>query len=192
VVTRLSPEQFAVNLLRSTVTTGRVAAVIARIAGERIEVGPLRFGPGGAVTARGVGLIGAIDVAPAPARVLGFDATIPGDLTIDLAAGSGGRNHRYQGSVIVPLQIQVVLVEPASVVLDVAALAADEVTVKLQTAGVATFVLQTLGDADREVAAQVAKVVNERVAEVADLRHIDLVQLLDGAWDSALDARLSH
>jgi hypothetical protein len=200
----LSPGDFALNLIRGTVTTARVAAVMKRIAGERIEVGPLRFGPGGAVTATGVGLIGPIQVTPAVGGGFGsgptgttrstgtiaFDASIPGDLTIDLTAGSNGRRHRYEGTVLVPLHITVVFEAPAWVVLDVATLRANEVTVRLRTTGMATFVLQTVGDANGEVAAQVAAVVNERVLAVADLRRIDLAGLLDRAWDAEVEARL--
>ncbi|MDQ1364938.1 MAG: hypothetical protein QOE57_980, partial [Acidimicrobiaceae bacterium] len=65
-----------------------------------------------------------------------------------------------------------------------------EVTVRLRTTGMATFVLQTVGDANGEVAAQVAAVVNERVLAVADLRRIDLAGLLDRAWDAEVEARL--
>lgn len=199
--TAVTPDQFALNLLSETVTTDRVAAVMARIAGERIEVGPLRFGPGGAVSATGAGLIGRIAVtacdavggfgpANASAGIMSFDASIPGDLTIDLMAGSAGRTHRYQGTVVVPLRIAVRLLAPTWVLLDVAPLRSAEVTVQLRTNGLATFVLQTLGDANREVAAQVAAVVNKRVEAVADLRRIDLASLLDHAWDAEIDARL--
>jgi hypothetical protein len=186
----IGPDQFALNLIRETITTERVAAVMARIAGERIEVGPLRFGPGGTVAATGVGLIGPIDVTPAVGAGgshVGFCADIPGDLTIDLTAGSGGRIHHYEGTVLVALRIGVQLLPPARVMLDVAPLQPDDVTVKLRTTGVATFVLQTLGDADGEVAAQVAKVVNDRVADVADLRHIDIAALLDRAWQAEMN-----
>jgi hypothetical protein len=186
----LTPDEFALNLIRSTITTERVAAVMARIAGERIEVGPLRFGPGGTVAATGVGLIGPIQVTPQ--GTLGFEAHIPGDLTINLTVGSGGTNHRYEGEVVVPLRITVVLEPPTWVVLDVEPLRREDVTVRLETSGVATFVLQTIGDADGEVAAQVAAVVNQRVEAVADLRRIDLAALLDRAWDTELEARLTE
>ena len=188
----LTPEEFALNLIREAMTTDRVAAVIARIAGDRIEVGPLRMGPGGAVAARGVGIIGPIEVTTARGMTLGFEANIPGELTIDLTAGSTGRPHHYEGSVIVPLRIAVVLEAPALVVLDVTALRPSDVAVQLHTTGVATFVLQTLGDADSEVAGQVATVVNDRVAAVADLCRINLVDLLDRSWDAEFDARLAR
>jgi hypothetical protein len=195
-VTPAAPDEFVLNLIRKTVTTDRVADVMARIAGDRIEVGPLHFGPGGAVTATGAGIIGPIQVTPVfgygpPSQqlnALGFDASISGDLTIDLQAGSSGHRRHYEGTVVVPLQIRVVLNAPTWVILDVAELRADDVAVRLRTTGMATFVLQTLGDADREVAAQVAAVVNERVAAVADLRRIDLAGLLDRAWDSELSS----
>ena len=194
----IAPDQFAVNLLRETLTTDRVAAVMARIAGDRIEVGPLRFGPGGAVAASGVGIIGRIQVTPSfglgPGQV-GFDAAIPGDLTIDLTAGSNGRPHHYEGTVLVPLRIRVKLQAPARVLLDVEPLRPADVSVRLQTTGMATFVLQTLGDADQEVAAQVAEVVNERVAAVEHLRQVDMAALLDRAWQAEmadLESRLDR
>jgi len=190
-VSSLTPEQFVANLIRTTVTTDRVAAVMARIAGERIEVGPLRCGPGGAVTATGVGLIGAIAVEPARGGALGFTAIVPGELTIDVTAGSGGWRHRYDGTVTVPMRIDVRLQPLARVLLDVAPLEPADVAVKLHTSGVATFVLQTLGDADGEVAAQVARIVNERVEAVADLRRIDLSALLNRAWAAEFESQPS-
>lgn len=194
----VTPEQFALDLIQGTVTTDRVAAVMTRIAGDRIEVGPLRFGPGGAVTASGVGLVGPITVTRAlggwggagKGRLVAFDVTIPGELSIDLIAGSGGRRHRYDGTVVVSLHIAVLLEPRATVMLDVTPLGPGDVAVALHTSGMATFLLQTLGDADREVAAQVASLVNERVGAVADLRRIDLAALLDHAWDDEMNARL--
>ncbi len=193
----LALEEFAHNLLCSTLTTDRVAEVMARMAGERITVGPLRFGPGGSVGATGEGVIGRIRVTRSspsddrsdPRQPLSFGATIPGELTIDLTAGSGGRPYRYQGTVVVPLRIGVLLEAPAWVVLDVnIPLRPRDVTVRLRTSGMTTFVLQTLGDADHEVATQVAAVVNERVAAVADLLRIDLAHLLDQAWNAEMHA----
>jgi hypothetical protein len=175
---------------------------MARIAGDRIEVGPLRMGPGGAVAATGVGHIGRIEVTAdsgsgtfgragfRQAGILGFGATIPGDLTINLSAGSAGRTHRFEGTVVVSMSIVVQLHEPTLVVLDVAPVRPSDVVVEVETTGIATFVLQTLGDANREVATQVAHVVNDRVAAVADLRRIDLADLLDQVWDTELEARL--
>lgn len=185
----LTADQFVTNLLGQTLTPERVAKVMARIAGTRIEVGPLPVGPGGAITASGVGLIGTIDVAPVPGDGLAFTASVPAQLTFDLALGSAKKS--YQGTVGVPLAIQLLLEPPAAVFLQVSPLLPSEVTVKLMTEGIDAFVLQSLGHADDEVAEQVAKVVNQRVAEVAGLRRIDLADLVDRSWDEAMEARLS-
>jgi hypothetical protein len=185
----IDTQQFATRLLTLTVTPDRVAAVMARIAGERVEVGPLTFGPGGMITASGIGLIGTIGVLPRtglPDGQLGFEATIPGDLTINLAAGSGDSVHSYQGTVQAPMHITVQLLEPARIFLAVDPLQAREVRVELRTEGMAAVLLQ-LGRADQVVADQVAKVVNQRVAAVADLRTIDLVELVDRSWDAHFD-----
>lgn len=185
----IDPQQFASNLLTLTVTPERVAAVMARIAGERVEVGPLTFGPGGMITASGVGLIGKIEVVPVTGLAdgqLGFEATIPGDLTINLSAGSSDSVHSYQGTVQSCLHITVQLLEPARAFLAVDQLQPREVKVDLRTEGMAAVILQ-LGRADQVVADQVAKVVNHRVAAVADVRTIDLVELVDRSWDAHFD-----
>lgn len=185
----IDTQQFATSLLALTLTPDRVAAVMARIAGERVEVGPLTFGPGGMITASGVGLIGKIDVTPRTGLTdgqLGFEAAIPGDLTINLAAGSGESVHSYPGTVLAPLHITVQLLEPARVFLAVDPLQAHEVKVELRPEGMAAVLLQ-LGRADQVVADQVSKVVNQRVAAVADLRTIDLVELVDRSWETHFD-----
>lgn len=186
----VTPEQFVGNLLRDTITCERVAAVVARIAGERIEVGPLSVGPGGAVTAKGVGVIGPVTVMAAPGPLLGFEASIPAELTIDLSAG--GPSHRFLGDVVVPLHIQTVLEAPACALLEVASLRPSEVSVQLRVNAMMAVILQTLGNANGEVAEQVALVVNRRVGEVVGVRRINVAAMLDQAWDQAMAAQLSH
>lgn len=188
--TAVTAEQFVSKLLRDTITCERVAAVVARVAGERIEVGPLTVGPGGAVTATGVGVIGPVTVTPAPGPLLGFEASIPAELTIDLSAG--GPAHRFLGDVVVPLHIQTVLEAPACALLDVATLRPAEVSVQLRVNAMMALILQTLGNANGEVAEQVALVVNRRVGEVVWLRRINLAGLLDLAWDQGMAAQLTR
>jgi len=185
----LSYEQFARNLLTHAMTPERVAAVIAAIAGDRVEVGPLTFGPGGAASASGVAIIGPVSVERAAVRDIGFDARIPSRLTLNLTVA--GKQYEYQGPVEVHLSIAVKLESPAVVVLAVAPVKPADVSVRLETTGMAAFVLQTLGDADGEVAIQVSDVVNHQVAAVESLRRIDVGALLDQVWDSELRERLT-
>lgn len=184
----VSFEQFARNLLTHAITPERVATVIRAIAGERVEVGPLTFGPGGAASASGVAIVGPVWVGRATARTIGFDARIPSSLTLDLTVA--GKQYRYQGPVEVRVSIAVELNAPAFVVLAVAPVRPADVTVKLQTTGMAAFVLQTLGDADGEVAIQVSKIVNEQVKAVDSLCRIDVAALLDQVWDTELADRI--
>jgi hypothetical protein len=114
---------------------------------------------------------------------------VPGELTIDLTVGK--KTHYFAGSVEVPLRLGVVLASPVVLVLDVTPVRPDDVAVRLRTSGMATFVLQTLGDADGEIAAQVAGVVNDKVRSVKDLCRIDVGALLDQVWDAELLARLT-
>jgi hypothetical protein len=185
----VGPEQFALNLVERAITPDRVTAVITAIAGDRIEVGPLYFGPGNAAAATGVGLIGSVRVGRVPGPQISFQAVVPGELTIDLTVGK--KTHYFTGSVEVPLRLGVVLASPVVLVLDVTPVRPDDVAVRLRTSGMATFVLQTLGDADGEIAAQVAGVVNDKVRSVKDLCRIDVGALLDQVWDAELLARLT-
>ncbi|MGH9126479.1 MAG: hypothetical protein ACRDZ8_17390 [Acidimicrobiales bacterium] len=187
--TAVTAEQFVVNLLRDAITCERVAAVVARVAGERIQVGPLRVGPGGAATANGFGVIGPVKVTPAPGPLLGFEASIPAELTIDISAG--GPAHRFLGDVVVPLHIQTVLEAPTCALLDVATLGPPEVSVELRVSAMMAMILQTLGNANGEVAEQVALVVNRRVAEVVGLRRINLADLIDRGWNEGMAAQLA-
>jgi hypothetical protein len=120
--------------------------------------------------------------------VLGFEASIPAELTIDLSAG--GPSHRFLGDVVVPLRIQTVLEAPACALLQVATLRPEEVSVELRVNAMMAVILQTLGNANGEVAEQVALVVNRRVGEVVGIRRIDLVTLVDLAWDQGMEAQL--
>ncbi|MDP9074033.1 MAG: hypothetical protein M3N98_07640 [Actinomycetota bacterium] len=185
----ISAEQFALNLVERAVTIERVAAVITAIAGDRITVGPLFFGPGNAASATGVGAIGPVRVARLPGHFVTFEATVPGELTIELTVGR--RTHSFYGRVEVPLRIEVRLADPVLMVLDVTPVRPTDVAVRLRTSGMATFVLQTLGDADAEIAAQVACVVNDKLRVVQHLGRIDVGTLLDDVWDADLRARLT-
>lgn len=184
----LSYEQFAFNLLSHAITADRVAAVITSIAGDRVEVGPLVFGPGGAASVIGVADIGPVRVRSTGGREIGFEATVPGALTLEVTVRR--HQYRYDGDVSVPLRISVQLTSPVVVVLSIATVRPPEVAVRLRTSGMAAFVLQTLGDADHEIAIQVAQIVNERARSVDHLCRIDVGTLLDEAWDSDLRARL--
>ena len=182
-------DEFARNLITEAITTDRVAAVIAGIAGDRIEVGPLHFGPRGAVSATGVGIIGPVTVDREIGSTIHFDATVPGHLTIDLRAGQ--HRYRYLGTVVVPLRITVQPAAPVLLILGVEPIRPSDVKVRLNTSGISTFILQTIGDADTEVAAQVAEIVNDRARSVADLCRLDVATLLDEAWDRDLKAKLT-
>jgi hypothetical protein len=162
------------------ITPERLAAVIADIAGDRVDVGPLPAGPGGAASARAVGRIGVIEARRVDDLV--FEATIPVELALTVRLA--GRPHRYEASVSVPLRITVALEAPVTLVLDVQKVRGREVRAVLRSSGVAAGIIGQLGDMRREVARQVAHYVNERATAATEPRRIDIGRMIDQVWDT--------
>jgi hypothetical protein len=177
--------EFGRNFVARAITPGRLAGVIADIAGQRIEVGPLAAGPAGAATARAVGRVGQVGAGRLADDT--FEATIPVDL--DLTVRLAGRSHRYKATSTIPLRISVTLEAPMTLLLDVHTVRARDVQADVRWSGVAAGIIGQLGDIRREVARHIARYVNERAIASADLRRIDIGRMIDELWDSELRDR---
>lgn len=178
----LSYEQFGVSFVRYAVTPERVAASMADVAGEAVEVGPLPAGPGGIATVKATGQIGAIEVTPDPGDILRFRAVLP--IELDLEVRLGPVPNRYNGEVKVPLALTVRAAAPLMLVIDIDPITPRDVHVDLQSSSVGGDVIQRVGNMDAEVQAQVAKVVNERInsERAMETRVIDVAALVDESW----------
>ena len=179
----LSYEQFGVNFVTQVVTAERVGATIARLAGSEVRAGPLQAGPGGAASVTAVGTVG--DIRPQVdfgAERLGFNATIPIDLRLEVRVAGG--SYRFEGRVDVPLRLDVRAAAPLTLVIDARPVQAEDLTVKLSAEGMRARVLQRLGNVDDEVRRTVAEVVNERLTseEAMAVRVLDILEFVDEAW----------
>lgn len=178
----ISYEQFGSNFVTHAVTPHRVVDAIRQIAGEVIEVGPMPAGPAGVAQVTAVGRVGDPEVTTTVADLLTFTAILPIDLDLEVILALA--TNRYSGRMKVSLTLTVRTAEPLILVIDVEPLAADDIKVDLQAAGIAASVLQKIGDMENEIKRVVARTVNERVAsdEARAAREIDLLALIEKAW----------
>jgi hypothetical protein len=178
----VSYEQWGAAFVDSAVTAGRVQHAVADIAGETVEMGPIKAGPGGAATVQVLGHIRDIDVTRRPGPLVAFTATLSIDLELDISAS--GRHH-FTGTVTVPLTLTArTAVDPLALVIEVDRVSSRDVTTRLRTDGLKSKVIQRVGNVDGEVRKQVAKIVNERVGSDAatKARVIEVLGAVDDLW----------
>jgi hypothetical protein len=181
----ISYEQFGVNFVTKVVTPERVAATIGRVSGSTVSAGPMAAGPGGAASVTATGTIGDIEAQVSFRReLLGFDATIPIDLQLDVRVA--GSNHRYIGDVTVSLRLGVRAVAPLSLMIDVDQVRPEDVRVSLKAGGVRAKFLQRLGGIDEEVRSTVATIVGQRLEspEARAVRELHILDFVDQAWNA--------
>ena len=173
-------EEFGTNFVAHVVTPERVGATIERLAGEELAVGPLQAGPGGAASVMATGRIGPIRPQIVLTRDrLSFDAVIPIELNLDVRVA--GVSNRYNGSVDVALRLDVRAVAPVMLIIDVATVTPEDVTVSLEAEQLRARFLQRVGDVDEEVRRAVAEMVNERLAspEAQEVRVYDILSYVE-------------
>jgi hypothetical protein len=181
-VGQLSYAEFGSAFVQHAVTPERVTEVLARITGDRITVGPVPAGPGGAARATVVGALAPPrlrQLAPDPLR---YDVLLP--VTVTLEVELAGGVHRYDGRVEVDFQIEVHVEEPLTIVVVPAEIYPRDVSVDVGAKGLRAKAIAALGDLDGELRREVAAYVNERMKgeDAATMTRIDLLPLIESAW----------
>lgn len=168
----LDDATFSRRFLEHAVTRERVARGATAFAGQDIAIGPLRTGPRRAVTVDATGRLGSPSVT---ARAEGFDALLPLhlDLVVDLR-----RANRYAVEAEVPLRIVPRPAEPLAILLDIAPVEPSALRVAITPDGTLAGLLARVGNLDAQLRRQVARTVNNRLADPA-LRTIDVGARLD-------------
>jgi hypothetical protein len=180
---RFSYEEFGPAFIRHAVSNERIVGAIGGVASAPIRFGPQSMGPANAAEVRAEGTVRDIRVTDRqeePVLALRVDLAVDLDLRVTVA----GAKHRFKGDIGVPLAITVLTAAPLSLVIDIAPVRAGDVDLDLRASGLRAKVIQKIGDVDNELRRQVAHVVNERVesADAARLRTIDILSLIDDAW----------
>jgi hypothetical protein len=179
-------DQFGHNFMRRVVTAERVAATIATVVGERIEVGPMAAGPRDAARATLRGKLADVDVSagdgPEDGEAMRFTAVVRLDCT--LAVKAPILDKRYRGTLTIPLLLEVRAALPLRLVIDVEPPSAPDIGVELQSGDRSGRLIQVLGNIDDEVRERAAAEVARRVEspEARRKREIDILGMVDEVW----------
>ena len=179
-------DQFGHNFMREVVTTERVAATIATVVGERIEVGPMAAGPRDAARATLRGKLADVDVSladgPEDGEAMRFTAVVRLDCT--LAVKAPILDKRYRGTLTIPLVLDVRAALPLRLVIDVEPPSPPDIGVELASGDRSGRLIQVLGNIDDEVRHRAAAEVARRVEspEARRKREIDILGMVDEVW----------
>lgn len=178
-----SYEEFGDAFFHRAVTAERVAATVARVAGETIEVGPLPVGPGGIATAKALGKVQKIEATQTSRAPITHRVQIP--VALELEVRLAGQKHRFNGSLTLTLLIAArAEIDPLRVIIDIAPLTQKDVAISMEASGLQARILKRLGDMDNEIREQVTRVVGELLEAPAaqEVRVIDIEKIIEETW----------
>jgi hypothetical protein len=179
-----SYEQFGAAFFVRAVTSERVAATVARVAGEVIEVGPLKVGPGGLATAQATGKVGSIIAAQTSVDPISHRVEIPVDISLEVVLAA--TPYRFTGTMTLTLQITArAITDPLQVLIDIDPLRRQDVALHMRADGLQARILKRLGNMDEEIRDQVVKTVGAllEAPKAQEVRIIDVGKLIDEVWE---------
>jgi hypothetical protein len=173
---------FGEDFIVTAVTPERVVASARQIAGDKVELGPLRAGPGGAATVTATGWIGEPTAEELATELLSYAVRLPVDLDLEVRIGPTGR---FLASGHIELRLTVRTETPPAIVIDVGTVRPGDVHLTIEARGVQAKLLQRAGDIDSELRRHAARYVNEKISspQARQLTRVDLVPLIDRVWN---------
>jgi hypothetical protein len=158
-----------------------VVEAVARIAGDVVQLGPIKAGPGGTATVLAHGRIGEPEADEAAPDPLTYAVRLPVDVDLEVKVGTV---HRYAATGSIELTLTVRTVEPLKIVIDVEPVRPEHVSFRIHAQGVPARLLGRAGDVDGELRRHTAAYVNERTGhpETARYTTIDLLPLMEQVW----------
>jgi hypothetical protein len=155
------------------VTPDLVAEVVAQVAGDLIDVGPMSAGPGGVARVHARGILRRAEVRREGAGPLAFEARIP--VAIELTVEAAGGRHRYSADVEVQVHAAIDH-DGTNAVVTLRPLTARDVRSRLRPPGLQATLLAKVGDVEGELRREVAAYVNRRF-EGEDVRALSRIPL---------------
>lgn len=179
--TTLSYHAFGEAFVWSAVTPERVVATVAKLAGDSVEIGPLRAGPGGAASVKARGTIGTPVADELASDVLAYAVRLPVDLALEVRVGAVGN---FQASGHIELRLSVRTVEPLTIVIDVDPVEPSDAKFTITSRGMQSKLLQRAGDVEGQIREHAAAYVNDQISRSDVLRYkqIDLLPLIESTW----------
>ena len=176
-------EEFGSRFVETAVTVERVMAAVAGLGGDRIDVGPMTVGPGGAASVVAHGTLSepvAVIVDERPRR---FDVSIPAQLELDVTFA--GSTSRFEAELVAHLFMTVQTVVPLALHIDIAAPRKRDIELVVRSSGWRAKIIGRLGDVEMKIREQVVEVMNERIntdaARAACL--IEFESRIDQLWE---------
>ncbi|WP_020496341.1 hypothetical protein [Sciscionella marina] len=184
--TALSPDGFAAEFLRRAASPDRIAAIVRDLVGDHIEFGPVPVGPGGIATAKATGKVRFVHGEPR-----GGDGTrvdVHTEVDVHISVRVAGRTVRFEALMLNTNRITLRLVAPLLIVIDIADMAEEDISLQLALPGMVARTLQRVGNVDAEVREHTKGYIDRlvRSERAAALMRIDVGRLIDQAWSSGL------
>lgn len=178
---KLTYQAFGESFIYAAVTPERVVDAVARIAGDSVELGPLRAGPGGAASVKAKGRIGEPLAEEVPGELLTYSVRLPVELSLEVRVGAVGH---FDAVGEIELTLTVETVEPLAICIDVAPVSPADARFTIKARGMQSKLLQRAGDVEGELRAHAAAHVNEQLSrpDAARYMRIDLVPLIEQTW----------
>ena len=98
-------EKWAIDFFTEAISEDRVLDAVRIIAGEQIEFGPVKAGPGGIATVRAYGEIKEPSATKTPGEHVAYRVMLPIDLTIEVTLQV---EQRFEAELLVPLTLRAV------------------------------------------------------------------------------------
>lgn len=182
----LSPVEFADEVLRAAARPERIATVVARIIGDSLDIGPVPLGPGGVLTARAAGRPEQIRIEPSTTDHREVGVIVPILLRLNVSLGTV--NARFLAAVCVRTRITLVPNRPCALLVQQDEVRRGDVIATVRGDNVLGRVLEHLGPIAPMVVDHVVAYANSLFTrpELAELRRIDVADLIERAWDAGL------
>ncbi|HEU0191723.1 MAG TPA: hypothetical protein VFR17_10730 [Mycobacterium sp.] len=178
----LSYEEFGRRFFEIAVTEERVAAALAALAGDEIEMPPMAQGPGKIAK-----VVAKVKIRqPRVTRDLGEEITfsihIP--LSIDLLIDLRVDKQRFAVAGDIALKAVARAAEPLRLLIDVAKPQASDITVRVASTSIRGELLRIIGGVDGEIRRFTAKHVRDQIDSPASQKAqwIDVGDLIDKTW----------
>lgn len=182
----LTAEEFTRLVLMAAAPPRRVGELVARLVGDHITIGPLAVGPRRMALATAHGTRGHVHVANCVDTYWTQLVTVPIALLIDVALGK--RAVRYRGTAEVKTRFRLRLDQPCTVTVEIEPLHAGLIRTVVEPMGAEARLIGCVGGVDKIVAEQVLIYVRNLLASANfdAAMHIDVIGLLERAWDADL------
>lgn len=186
-------EHFGDDFMRLILHRQRVLESVDRVLGDTFHLGPIGAGPGrrlAKVTASGT--FGASYGAELDDGRLGYLVNVPVDVLFDLDLGVD--QMRFHADVLIPLDIEMELEDPLTILWRITPPTDDQVVISVDTDTRRSALVQRVAGIDGELRRFIVRFIARELAKphVEKATRIELVSLIDTAWPVIAGQFLPH